>query len=134
MSVKKTVRVAGYCRVATRKQRFDAQQLGLENFCRDNGFELTRVFEDRGPASLTHQPGWQELKRTVVEGGIDLVVTINIGRISPPTSCAAMTTPTSCCRCRSSSSTTGSARTLGSDAVCANRTPSSARPLNEIAS
>jgi len=70
------VAVYAYVRVSTERQSLEAQLGAIEEYCRERGIELAKVFRDEaisGARNPLERPGFKELWRVLREGDVLIV-------------------------------------------------------------
>lgn len=83
-----TKRVGGYIRVsskgsATKGESLTTQDKAIKDFCKSNGWKLTKIYADEGISGGTvkKRPALQQLLKDVEDGKIDIVVITRLSRI-----------------------------------------------------
>jgi site-specific DNA recombinase len=85
--LKSLLRAILYIRVSTDEQGRSGfslpQQLqALQEYCKNNGIEVIRVYEDKDSGAYIDRPGLDALREVVSAGGVDLVLTQDRDRLS----------------------------------------------------
>ena len=84
----KTIRVAAYIRVSSRRQvekgaSLDEQRIAIEAYCKAQGIELVKLYIDEGISGRKiNRPAFQELLADVKAGLYQLVIVCKLDRIS----------------------------------------------------
>jgi DNA invertase Pin-like site-specific DNA recombinase len=76
-------RAALYLRVSTQQQHSENQLEPLQQFCKERGFEVVKVYAENGSAwTEGHQPQWKRLIADASHRHFDVVVTWSLDRIT----------------------------------------------------
>lgn len=83
------MKAVGYCRVSTENQAHEGtielQEREIQEFCREKGFELIRIFKDEGipgTKNLENRPGLKELFDFVEENEVDYIIVWKLDRLA----------------------------------------------------
>lgn len=66
-------RIYGYNRVSTKEQHLDRGRASIENFCREQGYDLIKVFEDKQTGRTFDRARYTVLKEDVAQEG-DIII------------------------------------------------------------
>ena len=64
----------GYNRVSTKEQHLDRGRNKIEQFCKEHGYELQKVFEDKKTGKNFDRPRYVVLKHDVLRPGDTLII------------------------------------------------------------
>ena len=67
-------RVYGYNRVSTKEQHLDRGRKSIEEFCKANGYDLCRIYEDKQSGKNFDRPRYIVMKEDVLREGDILIV------------------------------------------------------------
>ncbi|HEV8713650.1 MAG TPA: recombinase family protein [Candidatus Binatia bacterium] len=76
--------IACYCRVSSRRQKYDSQKAELQRWLRNNGIRARRVswFEDTETGRTLIRPAFERLQRAIFDGTVKTVVVWKLDRLS----------------------------------------------------
>jgi len=76
-------RAALYLRVSTQQQHSENQLEPLQQFCKERGFEVVRIYEENGSAwTEGHQPQWKRLIADAAHRHFDVLVVWSLDRVT----------------------------------------------------
>lgn len=67
-------RYYGYNRVSTKEQHLDRGRKSIENFCKERGYYLSKIFEDKQTGKNFERPRYIVLKEDVVQAGDTIII------------------------------------------------------------
>ncbi len=81
------MRVVVYLRVSTEEQDPQAQLKEIEKFCQEKGWEIVKIFEDKGVSGAIppiQRPGFSDALSFCVKNGIGVIVAFDMTRFYRP--------------------------------------------------